>query len=236
MKLMIINPDWGMTKEQMDVRCRILSEYAGPDVEISMECLTKTRVNLNSMVDIVLAGPEILEMTASAEQRGYDAVILYCFSDPVMEACRQMVSIPVVGAGQAACLMLPLVGYHGAVLVADEGRIPEKKVSIGRTGLSPERICGYEAVRTGRADVSNDRMNLKNSLLDAGRRALEKTDAQVLILGCLSFMGLARELEEELSVPVIDPGPASVCLAEALVRQGLRPGRKAYQYYKHEQV
>lgn len=79
-------------------------------------------------------------------------------------------------------------------------------------------------------------MNLKNSLLDAGRRALEKTDAQVLILGCLSFMGLARELEEELSVPVIDPGPASVCLAEALVRQGLRPGRKAYQYYKHEQV
>ena len=221
MKLMIINPDWGMTEEQMKQRCLMLADCSGSDALISMECLTETEVQLDSQADIVLAGPEILRMAVRAEQRGYDAVILYCFSDPAMEACRERMSIPVVGAGQAACLTLPMLGYQGALLVADRRRIPEKKVFLHRTGLSMDRICGYEAIQTQGLDPFRDRVQLREELLDAGRRAIAHTDAQVLILGCLSFLGFARELEEELSVPVIDPGPASVCFAEALVRQRL---------------
>lgn len=228
MKLMIINPDWGMTREQMDVRCRILAGYAGSDTEISMECLTETRVFLNSAADIVLAGPEILKMAVRAEKEGYDAVILYCFSNPAMDACRQAVSIPVIGAGQAACLMVPAVGHHAAVLVADERRIPEKMAGLPLTGLSSERICGFEAIRTKGLDPIQDREQLKKELLDAGHRVLERTNAQVLVLGCLSFLGLAKELEQELSIPVIDPGPAGICLAEALVRQGLHSSKSAY--------
>lgn len=231
MKLMIINPDWGMTREQMDARCRILKASAGEDVELAMECLTETEVYLDSAADAVLAGPEILKMAVESERQGYDAVILYCFSDPALEACRQAVSIPVVGAGQAACLLIPTVGYHGAVLLADGERIPEKKVSLARTGISMDRICGFEAVRTKGLDPIRDRTLLKEELLAAGRRALEHTDAQVLVLGCLSFLGLSKELERELLVPVIDAGPASVCLAEVLVRQGLRPSKKAYLKY-----
>ncbi len=233
MKFKIINPDWGMTEEQMEQRCRILEDYTRHRVQLSMECLTQTKVSLDSLVDLVRAGPEILKIAIRAEQEGYDAVILYCFSDPVMEACRQAVSIPVVGAGQAAYLLLPAVAYHGVLLAADQNRIPEKMVSLSRTGLAADRICGYEPVHARDLDPIEHRRQLKKELLKAGRRALEHTDAQALILGCLSFLGLSEELSAELMVPVIDPGPASVCLAETLVCMHLRSSPKAYPPYPH---
>lgn len=233
MKFKIINPDWGMTEEQMEQRCRILADYTNRRIQLSMECLAKTKVSLDSPADLVRAGPEILQMAIQAEQEGYDAVILYCFSDPVMEACRQAVSIPVVGAGQAACLLLPAVAYHGALLVADQNRIPEKRMALSRTGLASERICGYEPVHARGLDPIEHRGQLKKELLKAGQRALEHTEAQALILGCLSFLGLAEELSAGLMVPVIDPGPASVCLAETLVCMHLRSSPRAYPPYPH---
>lgn len=226
MRLMIINPDWGMTKEQMEERCRFLSGFVSGDTELSMRCLEETPVQLDSVADAVMAGPEILKIAMEAERDGYDAVILYCFSDPAMEACRQAVSIPVVGCGQAACLMIPLVAYQGAVIVADERRIPEKRMSIGRTGLSADRIAGFEAITTSGQEET--RKVLMDALVDAGRRALANTGAQALVLGCLTFLGTAPELEKFLGVPVIDPGPAAVILAEGMVRQGLRSSVRAF--------
>ena len=123
-----------------------------------------------------------------------------------MEACRQAVSIPVVGCGQAACLMIPLVAYQGAVIVADERRIPEKRMSIGRTGLSADRIAGFEAIKVQEQEETR----------------------KALVLGCLTFLGTAPELEKLLGVPVIDPGPAAVILAEGMVRQGLRSSVRAF--------
>lgn len=228
MKLMIINPDWGMTREQMDRRCEILSQYVSSDTEISMECLTETEVYLDSAADAVFAGPEIIKMAMKAEAEGYDAVILYCFSDPAMEACRQVVRIPVIGCGQAACLMIPVLGYHGALLLADGERIPEKIVSVGRTGLSADRIVGFEAVQKKGLSPDRDRAELIEELAAAGKRALEKTGAQVLVLGCLSYLGMAKELEEILQVPVVDPATVAVTLAESMVRQGLCHSKKAF--------
>lgn len=228
MKLMIINPDWGMTREQMDKRCRILSQYVQEGTDLSMECLTDTKVYLDSVADAVFAGPEILKMAMRAEAEGYDAVILYCFSDPVMEACRQAVRIPVIGCGQAACLLIPVLGYQGALLLADAERIPEKMFSIERTGLAEKRVAGFEAVTKKGLDPETQRAELLNELTAAGQRALQKTGAQVLVLGCLSYLGMAEELEKRLQVPVIDPAAAGVALAESVVRQKLTHSTRAF--------
>lgn len=110
MKIFIINPDFGVTPEQMAVRCHLLSAHVGPDVELHMECLVENHIEIDSALDAALAAPEIIKMAVRAESEGYDAVVLYCFSDPAVDACREVVSIPVVGGGQASCLLAPLVG------------------------------------------------------------------------------------------------------------------------------
>lgn len=228
MKIMIINPDWGMSAMQMEKRLEVLSYYVGKDTYLSMRCLTKTKVCLDSCADGVMAGPEILQIAMETQEKGYDAIVLYCFSDPVLEACRQAVSVPVVGAGQAAYLMVPTVAYQAAVILSDAKRIPEKKLTLSRTGLSSERIVGFEAVNIKGMDPIQDNARLTEELLEAGKRALEKTGAQALVLGCLSFLGTGKKLEEKLQVPVIDPGPISVVMAESMVRLGLSSSKKAY--------
>ena len=55
-----------------------------------------------------------------------------------------------------------------------------------------------------------------------------KTGAQVLVLGCLSYLGMGKDLEALLDVPVIDPAMAAVTLAESMVRQKLSHSAKAF--------
>jgi allantoin racemase len=217
MHIRIINPDYGVTPAAMADRCRMLQRVTGPDVQLSMVCLTQTHVEINSPADVVAAGPEILSLARQAEADGCDAVVLYCFSDPALEACRDSLSIPVVGGAQASLLLVPHVARQVAVLLADKSRIPEKKLWLPTLGLAPERIWGVAAVDMGGVDIWQHRDEALAKLTEAGRQ-LVADGAPCLVLGCLSFLGLARPLEEALGVPVVDPAEAAVVMAEALAR------------------
>lgn len=228
MKIFIINPDYGMTDGQLAQRCQLLAQYVGPDVELHMECLTQNKIALDSALDAALAAPEIITLAARAQREGYDAVVIYCFSDPAVDACRELLHIPVVGGGQAACLLAPLVGRQAGLLLADVLRAPEKRLFVEQCGVAPGRIAAIGGVDGRGLDVWRERERTLALLADAGRKLLDESRAQILILGCLSFLGLARPLGERLGVPVIDAAVAAVSLAESLARQGLHTSRRAY--------
>lgn len=132
MKILIINPDYGMTQEEMALRCRILEEYTAPDTQLAMVCPQSSGVELNSALDVVLAAPEIVQLAADGQNAGFDAVVLYCFSDPVIDACREALRIPVIGGAQASCLAALNVCRSFGVILADEARLPEKNCSCVR--------------------------------------------------------------------------------------------------------
>lgn len=221
MKIRIINPDYGVGEEAMGQRCSILQQFVGPDVELSMVCLTQTKVEIDSAADVVLAGPEILELAKQAEQDGCDAVVLYCFSDPAAEACRERLRIPVVGGAQASVLQAPLVARQSGVILSDPARIGEKELFLSTLGIGPGRIKAIGAIHFQGKSIWDNREEAFAQLVEEGKRLIREQGVQCLILGCLSFLGLARPLSEKLGVPVIDPAIAAVCTAESLVRQGI---------------
>lgn len=221
MKLLIINPDYGMTREQMDRRLSGLKRAAGPDVTLHMECLQTTRVTIDSLLDAALAAPEIVRMAVEAERSGYDGVVLYCFTDPAVDACREAVRIPVIGGGQAAYLAATAVARQFGVIVSDAARIPEKRMFIHSTGVDAQRACAFEALRPGDPDGLP-------GLIEAGGRLIQRDGAQAVVLGCLSWLGLAGEMSRALGVPVIDAAAASVAMATALVRMNLATSKSAY--------
>ena len=227
MKIFIINPDFGVTPEQLALRCQLLSAHVGPDVELHMECLTQNKIEIDSALDVALAAPEIISMALRAQKEGYDAVVIYCFSDPALDACRELLDVPVVGAGQAACLMAPLVGRQAGLLLASAARAAEKRLFVEQCGVEPRRIADMGGLTTA-VDLWGERERALELLAEAGARLLEQGGVQALILGCLSFLGLAKPLELRLGVPVIDAAAAAVATAEALVRQGLGTSRRAY--------
>lgn len=219
MRIRIINPDYGVGEENMRQRCVILQQYAGPDVELSMVCLTKTHVEIDSAADVVLAGPEILELALEAEKEGCDAVVLYCFSDPAAEACKEQLHIPVVGGAQASLLMVPLIAKKAGILLADKARVEEKELFVRTLGLDSERVGAVEAIDFHGKSIWDNREEAFRALKTAGEAMLRQNHISCLILGCLSFLGLGAPLAKELGVPVIDPAICAVCTAESLVRQ-----------------
>ncbi len=63
--------------------------------------------------------------------------------------------------------------------------------------------------------------------------AIERDGADVIVLGCTGFLGCAAAIEKHLlaaghDVPVIDPIPATVCVAEAIAKSGLRHSKRTY--------
>lgn len=228
MKILIINPDYGMTQEEMALRCRILEEYTAPDTQLAMVCPQSSGVELNSALDVVLAAPEIVQLAADGQNAGFDAVVLYCFSDPVINACREALRIPVIGGAQASCLAALNVCRSFGVILADEARLPEKKLFLRTLGVSPERIGQIAAVNLNGISPWADRETTFKKLLACGQKMMRETHTEAIVLGCLSFLGLAEPLSRVLGIPVIDPAVAAVTTAESIVRQRLFTSKVSY--------
>lgn len=228
MKILIINPDYGMTQEEMALRCRILEEYTAPDTQLAMVCPQNSGVELNSALDVVLAAPEIVQLAADGQNAGFDAVILYCFSDPVIDACREALRIPVIGGAQASCLAALNVCRSFGVILADEARLPEKKLFLRTLGVSTERIGQIAAVNLNGISPWADRETTFKKLLACGQKMMRETHTEAIVLGCLSFLGLAEPLSRVLGIPVIDPAVAALTTAESIVRQRLFTSKVSY--------
>lgn len=228
MKILIINPDYGMTQEEMALRCRILEEYTAPDTQLAMVCPQNSGVELNSALDVVLAAPEIVQLAADGQNAGFDAVVLYCFSDPVIDACREALRIPVIGGAQASFLAALNVCRSFGVILADEARLPEKKLFLRTLGVSPERIGQIAAVNLNGVSPWADRETTFKKLLACGQKMMRETHTEAIVLGCLSFLGLAEPLSRVLGIPVIDPAVAAVTTAESIVRQRLFTSKVSY--------
>lgn len=228
MRIKIINPDYGMIQSEIQERIDILHKLAEPSVELSMECLNNSTVCIDSALDVALASAEIVMKAIKAEQDGYDGIILYCFSDPAIAACRESVRIPVLGSGQAACLTAAVLGYNFSLLITSPRRIPEKNEFIRTTGIDPGKLCSIRSVDLDLSNVRADIDRTIDCLIREGKRCVEEDGAQVLILGCLSFLGMADAVGDRIGIPVIDPAKAALSMMESLIRQGLSHSKKAY--------
>ncbi|MCH8167914.1 MAG: hydrogenase expression protein HupH, partial [Proteobacteria bacterium] len=65
-------------------------------------------------------------------------------------------------------------------------------------------------------------------LLECALACIEQDRAEVILLGSTTMHQAHAYLAERLAVPVINPGPLSYKLAEAVLGLGLSHSRKAY--------
>ncbi len=230
MKIKIINPDYGMTKEQILKRVEILSSITRKDTFLSMECLKDSIVTIDSMLDVSLASPEIIKMAVNAEKEGYDAVVLYCFSDPAIAACREVLSIPVIGAGQASILTACGLGYNFSLIVTEETRIPEKKNFVSSLGINPNKLASIQSIELSYEEMEKDKEKTLSTLAKAANKCICEDNAEVIVLGCLSFLGIGKRLSDKINIPVIDPAFIAVSTAELYVLHNLSHSKKSYPY------
>jgi allantoin racemase len=179
-----------------------------------------------SAVGLAMAVPGILHKIL-AEQHRFDAALLGCFGDPGLRAARAVANIPVIGAAEAATAMVQLVAQRYGVVTIVDTDIPEIEVYL--SSLEVRMKCvGVSAIGLEFYELVKDPGDTLERLAAAGTKLLGE-GAEAILLGCMSFgfYPFAKQLQERLGVPVIDPLRAGIAAANSLLALGILPSARA---------
>lgn len=182
---------------------------------------------IECMYDVAMCTPWLLEEIRKAEDEGFDAIIILCMADPALYAAREISNIPVVGVGETSFLLAMALGHKFSIMEpVKEGLALHRQVVLSY-GL--ERfLASVRVLNLTVEEVWADKEKLKEALIREGEKAVEEDGADVIVPGCGFMSGMAKDVEKELRVPVIDPWAAAIRFAEMLVNLGLCHSKKAY--------
>jgi allantoin racemase len=181
--------------------------------------------------DEALAIPNLLEKAMEAQNDGCDGVISLCFADPGVKAAREVVDIPVVGAGESSMLFASLLAKSYSVVTVLPNvisMIENVTKSVGVNG----KLASIRYVDIPVLELV-DKEKMENALFEEMVKAIEMDKAHALILGCTGMMGVTEALQNRLKeqgydVPVIDPSFASAKTLESLISMKVKQSRLTY--------
>jgi allantoin racemase len=227
-RILVINPNASreMSRLIQEQACTI----ARPGLDIDVVNPPGAPPAIESALDEAEAVPPMLEIVRSAASDGYHAIVIACFSDPGLDAVRELTALPVVGIQEASMHLAAQLGYRYSVLITLAHRARERERAALLAGLE-RRLVSCQPLGVSVLETIADRDRVFQKLIAAGRRAIDDDGADVLILGCAGLGDLASELSTVLRVPVVDPNLAAIKTAQLLVDLGLthlqRPADRA---------
>jgi len=219
-------------------RAQQRSVELGPDIEFDYRPVKAGPALYDSHHDWLLADVSMYEAGMTAQEDGYDAVCIDTMSDSGVNALRSVLDIPVIGPGRASYLTALMLGSTFSVLTQwdpwkglyvkglREYGLTDKCTSIRSINVPPD----VENLLGGKEE------EVFPKLVEAGLQCVED-GAEVVCLGSTTMHQAHGHLVENLPVPVINPGPLTYKLAEALLGLRLTQSRKTYprpRVPKHE--
>ena len=214
MRVLVINPNASV--EMSDVIREQLHAVARPDVQVDVVNPPGAPPAIESALDEAACVPPMLQLVREASDRGYDAVVIACFSDPGLDAAREATDLPVVGIQDAAMHLAAQIGYRFSVLTTLAHRAPLRERAALLAGLD-RRLASCRPLDLPVLETVVNREQVVQKIVRIGRQAIEEDGAEVLVLGCAGLGDLALRASQELGVPVIDPNAAALKLCETLV-------------------
>ena len=146
MKIKVIMTDKAMDRPTMDDRERMLSAAVSDGVEISVDCIKRGPDELDCNTDEAFAAPELVKEAIRAEQDGFDAIVIYCFSDVGLDAVRENVRIPVIGPGETSLAAANMLCNRFAVITTESVNIPRTYRRLMRNGIAREKMTSVRAL------------------------------------------------------------------------------------------
>lgn len=186
--------------------------------------------SVESITDEAYNAPFILEQIVRANKEGYDVIMIDCMCDPILEAAREVSTIPVIGPRKTAFhVALTLGTRFGVVTVQGESLKKCIEHGVRKEGLEP--FCaGVRYLRIPVLDIKRKPNSAQKEILNESRVLIQNHGADVIVLGCtaLSHEVNLAPIMEELKVPIIDPWIVALRSAIMLVESGLSHSKVAY--------
>ncbi len=211
-------------------RAQLDSVALGPDIEFDFRGVKAGPAILDCYHDYLLGDVALFEAAVTAQEEGYEAVCIDTMSDSGMNAMRSVLDIPVIGPGRASYPMALMMGNKFSVDTQWDGWIPLYKKTAQEYGMN-DRLASVRSINV-MPDVANllggKEEDVFPKLITCANQCIEEDGAEVILLGSTTMHQAHGHMAENLSVPVINPGPLTYKMAEMFLGLGLTHSRKAY--------
>lgn len=231
MKIKVIIPNSGMDRAALDAREEMLSRAVSPGTLISVDCIGSGPVSIESNTDEALAGRQVIEDCIRAEREGFDAVVVYCFSDLAVDAVRENVSIPVAGPGEVTLAAAAMVSERFTVVTTISENLWRTERRLMKNTTARQKMKSVRALDIPVAELRENPAATKKYLEKLCEEAVREDRIDTVILGCLGMAQYGDELEKKFGIKVLDPAFLAVAWAELAARLGVIPSKKAYPAY-----
>ena len=146
----------------------------------------------------------------------FDAVVIACFDDTGLGELRARSDLPITGIGEAAYRLAAETAAPFSVVTTLPVSIPVLEYNIKSYGLA----ASCARVRASEIPVLDLERRPRESLSRIGAEiavAIVNDQCRSIVLGCAGMADMARILENEYSIPVIEGVSAAVAWCERQV-------------------
>lgn len=212
MKILVVNPNTtaSMT-EKIAVAARAV---ARPDTEIIAANSQNGPTSIQGFLDVATCVPGLLQEIAQHPE--VDAIVIACFDDTGLDAVRTLVSVPVLGIGEAAYHAASMIATKFSVITTLARSVPGLENNLMRYGLA-QRCARVRATDIPVLKLEEGDPATLEKIRSEIRAAIEQDNAEAIVLGCAGMADLMADLSAEFGLPVIDGVTAGVTFVEALV-------------------
>jgi allantoin racemase len=224
--------------QEVERRRAVLQSYAAPGTEVAVEPTAHGPAAIESANDAAIVVPELLRLAPKAEARGFDAIIIGCFSDPGIEALRETRKVAIVGPGAASFHLAAQLGTRLSLLTPAGRGLGRVAARLRSLALAP-LLASVRGIGLSVMDLAQQKPGAIDKAIAAARVAVDEDRADVLVLGCMSMAflpGICEDLSERVGVPVVNPVTAALKTAEMMVGMKLAHSKAAYPLPKEQVV
>jgi allantoin racemase len=219
----------GLSPEALENRRAFLQSYASEGTEVRLVETRNAPPSVDSLPEMELAAPGILERALMSQEEGADAVVIWGGHDPSLESSRNLVEIPVMAPGMASMYLASMLADTFALII----QLPHV------TKVAERQIADLGLVDKCNGIYSVDLPVLELREPEGFQRVLEtaiqavEDGADSICFGCMALNDHTDRLQEELDthftgVKVIHPGKAVIRLTELIVELGYTHSKLSY--------
>jgi allantoin racemase len=231
MRIDVIMLIHGLSPESLKNREAILKSYASPGTDLRLVTTKQGPASVDSLPEMELAAPGILERAKRSEEEGADAVIIWGGHDPSLDACRNLLSIPVMSPGMASMYLASMLVDRFALIIQlpHVMRVAEKQVRDLGLDLRCSGIYAVDLPVLALREPGGLEKTLETAV------AAVEDGADAICFGCMALNDHSERLQIELDkrydgVLVVNPGRAVIRLIEQIVELGYTHSKRSYPY------
>lgn len=210
-----------------------IEPVVAPDFRVEVHNLDKGRPAIESRWALAVNAFHVIELVRKLDEGQYAGIFISDFDRTGVDACRELVRIPVIGGFEAQALTAVALAQTFSIITLSQSLVSLDRTHARALGIA-ENLASVRTLDI-RVDHLGDVGCVRERALDASKKAIEDDGAQAIILGCTGMLDVAPWLEIQLAkagypVPVLDPNRAAICHLQMLVRCGLTQSATTYPH------